>query len=210
VPNNLHVARDGVEAMAFLHRESEHAGATRPDLILLDLNLPRMDGREVLAQIKSDRTLKTIPVLVPTTSRAEQDVLQSNELQANCYITQASRCGAVHHRVEIDRRLLADDRHLAASGLNSPAGVTVPVFPSPPPAARQLARRHLRWLSALIGGVIDWSSDSIQSRLSKCSSIPTIPGRLRSLVSSRLFSSRLTSPLSGIQPVLAVALTLCG
>jgi chemotaxis family two-component system response regulator Rcp1 len=87
VHNNLHVARDGVEAMAFLRREGEHAAAVRPDLILLDLNLPRMDGREVLSAVKSDPKLKTIPVVVLTTSRAEQDVLRSYELQANCYIT---------------------------------------------------------------------------------------------------------------------------
>jgi two-component system, chemotaxis family, response regulator Rcp1 len=85
--NNLHVARDGVEAMAFLRREGEYADAVRPDLILLDLNLPRMDGREVLTAIKSDASLKTIPVVILTTSRAEQDVLRSYELQANCYIT---------------------------------------------------------------------------------------------------------------------------
>ena len=87
VRNNLHVARDGVEAMAFLHREGQHTSAVRPDLILLDLNLPRMDGREVLLEIKSDPKLKTIPVVVLTTSRAEHDVLRSYELQANCYIT---------------------------------------------------------------------------------------------------------------------------
>jgi CheY-like chemotaxis protein len=87
VRNKLHVTRDGVEAMQFLRREGPHVGAARPDLILLDLNLPRMDGREVLAAIKSDARLKTIPVVVLTTSRAEQDVLRSYELQANCYIT---------------------------------------------------------------------------------------------------------------------------
>ena len=83
VRNNLHVARDGVEALEFLRRTD----AVRPDLILLDLNLPRKDGREVLAEIKADPLLKTIPVVVLTTSRAEQDVLRSYELQANCYIT---------------------------------------------------------------------------------------------------------------------------
>src|SRR6202140_940369 len=87
VRNNLHVAQDGVEAMAVLRREAPHADAVRPDLILLDLNLPRMDGREVLSAIKSDPKLKTIPVVVLTTSRAEQDVLRSYEPQANCYIT---------------------------------------------------------------------------------------------------------------------------
>jgi two-component system, chemotaxis family, response regulator Rcp1 len=87
VRNNLQVASDGVDAMALLRREGRHASAARPDLILLDLNLPRMDGREVLSAIKSDARLKTIPVVVLTTSRAEQDVLRSYELQANCYIT---------------------------------------------------------------------------------------------------------------------------
>ena len=87
VRNNLHVARDGVEALAFLRRESDFVDAVRPDLILLDLNLPRKDGREVLSEIKSDADLKTIPVVVLTTSRAEQDVLHSYQLQANCYIT---------------------------------------------------------------------------------------------------------------------------
>jgi CheY-like chemotaxis protein len=87
VRNNLHVARDGVEALDFLRRRGRFPDAVRPDLILLDLNLPRMDGREVLAEIKSDPDLKTIPVVVLTTSRAEQDILHSYQLQANCYIT---------------------------------------------------------------------------------------------------------------------------
>jgi CheY-like chemotaxis protein len=87
VRNNLHVAKDGVEALAFLRREGQFQTATRPDLILLDLNLPRKDGREVLSEIKADPRLKTIPVVVLTTSRAEQDVLHTYQLQANCYIT---------------------------------------------------------------------------------------------------------------------------
>jgi CheY-like chemotaxis protein len=87
VRNHLYVARDGVEALAFLRREGAHTDAVRPDLILLDLNLPRKDGRELLADIKADPGLKTIPVVILTTSRAEQDVLRSYELQANCYIT---------------------------------------------------------------------------------------------------------------------------
>jgi two-component system, chemotaxis family, response regulator Rcp1 len=87
VRNNLHVARDGVEALEFLRHEGQYANAVRPDLILLDLNLPRKDGREVLTEIKADPRLKTIPVVVLTTSRAEQDILHSYELQANCYIT---------------------------------------------------------------------------------------------------------------------------
>ena len=87
VHNNLNVARDGVEALAYLRREAPFTSTVRPDLILLDLNLPRKDGREVLAEIKADPELKTIPVVVLTTSRAEQDVLRSYELQANCFVT---------------------------------------------------------------------------------------------------------------------------
>ena len=87
VRNNLHVARDGVEALEFLRHQGRFADAVRPDLILLDLNLPRMDGREVLAHVKSDPLLKTIPIVVLTTSRAERDILNSYVLQANCYIT---------------------------------------------------------------------------------------------------------------------------
>jgi chemotaxis family two-component system response regulator Rcp1 len=87
VANQMMVARDGIEALAILHREGAHAGARRPDLILLDLNLPRKDGRAVLAEIKADVALKRIPVVVLTTSRAEEDVLRSYNLHANCYIT---------------------------------------------------------------------------------------------------------------------------
>lgn len=83
----LHVASDGVEAMAFLRREGEHANAPRPDLILLDLNLPRMDGREVLVQIKDDASLMSIPTVILTTSQAEADIVKSYELQANCYLS---------------------------------------------------------------------------------------------------------------------------
>lgn len=86
VANRLHVVGDGVEAMAFLRREGPHASAPRPDLVLLDLNLPRMDGREVLATIKGDPELRTIPVVVLTTSDAEADVLRSYNLHANCYL----------------------------------------------------------------------------------------------------------------------------
>jgi two-component system, chemotaxis family, response regulator Rcp1 len=84
---HLHVAADGVEAMAFLRREGAHAGAARPDLILLDLNLPKMDGREVLAQIKADGSLKTIPTVILTTSESEADIVKSYQLQANCYLS---------------------------------------------------------------------------------------------------------------------------
>ncbi len=84
---HLNVANDGVEAMAFLRQEGDHAQAPRPDLILLDLNLPRMDGREVLARIKEDRGLKTIPTVILTTSEAETDIAKSYQLQANCYLS---------------------------------------------------------------------------------------------------------------------------
>jgi two-component system, chemotaxis family, response regulator Rcp1 len=83
---HLHVATDGIEALAFLRREGIHTAAPRPDLILLDLNLPRMDGREVLAHIKEDDSLKTIPTIILTTSEAEADILKSYQLQANCYL----------------------------------------------------------------------------------------------------------------------------
>ncbi|NTU41601.1 MAG: response regulator [Nitrospirales bacterium] len=87
IRNNLHVAVDGVEAMAFLRREGKYANEVRPDLILLDLNLPRKDGREVLADIKEDPNLRTIPVVVLTISKAEADILRAYNLHANCYIT---------------------------------------------------------------------------------------------------------------------------
>ena len=87
VRNHLSIVEDGVQAIEFLRRQGKYADAPRPDLIMLDLNLPRKDGREVLAEIKADADLKTIPVVVLTTSRAEQDVLRSYQLQANCYIT---------------------------------------------------------------------------------------------------------------------------
>jgi CheY-like chemotaxis protein len=85
--NTLHVARDGVEALAFLRRDGPHGDAVRPDLVLLDLNLPRKDGREVLAEVKADPSLKAIPVVILTTSKAEEDVLRSYNLHANAYIT---------------------------------------------------------------------------------------------------------------------------
>ncbi|MGA3122183.1 MAG: response regulator [Polyangiaceae bacterium] len=84
---HLHVAFDGVEAMAFLRRTGPHGRAPRPDLILLDLNLPRMDGREVLALIKGDASLKTIPTIILTTSQAEADIVKSYQLQANCFLS---------------------------------------------------------------------------------------------------------------------------
>ena len=85
--NTIHVARDGVEALQYLRREGTLEDVPPPDLILLDLNLPRLDGRDVLVQIKNDPVLKRIPVVILTTSDAEQDILRSYELHANCYIT---------------------------------------------------------------------------------------------------------------------------
>lgn len=87
VRNNLHVVTDGEDAMEFLYQRGRYADRPRPDLILLDLNLPRKDGREVLAEVKADPALKTIPVVILTTSQAEEDILRSYELQANCYVT---------------------------------------------------------------------------------------------------------------------------
>ena len=87
VRNSLSVVSDGEEALAFLRREGPHAEAPRPDLILLDLNLPRIDGREVLAVIKEDEDLRRIPVVVLTTSQADEDILRSYSLHANAYVT---------------------------------------------------------------------------------------------------------------------------
>lgn len=85
--NDLHVVPDGVEAMAFLRREGEYADAPRPDLVLLDLNMPRKDGKEVLAELKTDPTLSRIPVVVLTSSDAEEDIVRSYDLHANAYLT---------------------------------------------------------------------------------------------------------------------------
>nr|WP_202532975.1 MULTISPECIES: response regulator [unclassified Streptomyces] len=87
IRNTLHVARDGEEALDFLYRRGAHADAPRPDLILLDLNLPKYDGRQVLEQIKQDPELALIPVVVLTTSSAEEDILRSYKLHANAYVT---------------------------------------------------------------------------------------------------------------------------
>jgi len=87
VKNRLSVVEDGVEAMDFLHRRGGYEEAPRPDLIFLDLNLPRKDGRQVLSEIKSDPSLRRIPVVILTTSKDEEDVLQSYDQHANCYIT---------------------------------------------------------------------------------------------------------------------------
>ncbi|MEW5803439.1 MAG: response regulator [bacterium] len=86
IQNNLHITMDGVEALAFLRREGKYSRAPRPDLILLDLNLPKKDGREVLAEIKNDEFLKRIPVVALTTSRSEEDILKTYDLHVNCYI----------------------------------------------------------------------------------------------------------------------------
>ena len=86
IKNDLHVVTDGLQAIQFLRRQGEYANAPRPDLILLDLNMPKMDGREVLAEVKEDPRLKTIPVCVLTSSEAEIDVARSYQLHANCYI----------------------------------------------------------------------------------------------------------------------------
>ena len=96
---HMHVARDGVEAMAFLKRQGTHVHAPRPDLILLDLNLPKMDGREVLAHIKQDDGLKTIPTVILTTSEAEVDIVKSYELQANCYLSKPVQLEAFENLV---------------------------------------------------------------------------------------------------------------
>lgn len=85
--NKMHVVEDGVEALAFLRREGQYADAPRPDLILLDLNLPRRNGREVLAEIKEDPDLRRIPVVILTISQAEEDIFKTYDLHANCYIT---------------------------------------------------------------------------------------------------------------------------
>ncbi|MEC4019650.1 response regulator [Streptomyces sp. H27-D2] len=87
IGNTLHVVRDGMEALDFLYRRGQHADAVSPDLILLDLNLPKYDGRQVLDRIKSDPDLKHIPVVVLTTSAAEEDILRSYKLHANAYVT---------------------------------------------------------------------------------------------------------------------------
>jgi CheY-like chemotaxis protein len=87
VANRLHVVADGVEALEFMRRENGNEDAPRPDLVLLDLNLPRKDGREVLAEAKADDNLRSIPIVVLTTSQAEEDVLRSYDLHANAYVT---------------------------------------------------------------------------------------------------------------------------
>src|ERR1700720_3454026 len=97
---HLHVASDGVEAMAFLRQEGPHVNAPRPDLILLDLNLPRMDGRQVLAHIKEDESLKTIPTVILTTSESEADIVKSYQLRANCYLSKPVQLDAFESLVK--------------------------------------------------------------------------------------------------------------
>lgn len=99
-PINIHLAVDGEQALAFLHREGDFADALRPDVILLDLNLPGIDGREVLAEVKQDAELKTIPVIVLTSSNAEADVHRSYELDANAYLTKPLDLDRFAHLVE--------------------------------------------------------------------------------------------------------------
>jgi two-component system, chemotaxis family, response regulator Rcp1 len=100
LPVQLHVAHDGVEAMTFLRREGVKCDAPRPDLILLDLNLPRMDGREVLALIKEDEYLKSIPTVILTTSDSEADIVQSYALRANCYLSKPVQLAAFESLVK--------------------------------------------------------------------------------------------------------------
>jgi len=97
---HLHVASDGVEAMAFLRKEGAHVNAPRPDLILLDLNLPKMDGREVLSYIKEDESLKTIPTVILTTSEAAADIVKGYQLQANCYLSKPVQLDAFQNLVK--------------------------------------------------------------------------------------------------------------
>jgi chemotaxis family two-component system response regulator Rcp1 len=99
--NQLHVAEDGVEALDFLHRQGKYSNAPRPDLILLDLNLPRKDGREVLAEIKADEALRTIPTVILTTSSADEDLLKAYGLHANCYVTKPVDFDQFIHVVQV-------------------------------------------------------------------------------------------------------------
>jgi chemotaxis family two-component system response regulator Rcp1 len=112
----LNVASDGVEAMAFLRREGANASATRPDLILLDLNLPKMDGRALLAQIKADDELKTIPTVVVTSSEADSDVINSYKLHANSYVTKPMHLSDFHRLV----KSINDFWLASAKGMPSP------------------------------------------------------------------------------------------
>lgn len=100
VPHKVVTVRDGIDAMAYLRKEGEYANASRPDLILLDLNLPKKDGREVLAEIKTDPVLKRIPVVVLTTSKNEDDIIESYNLHVNCYITKSRNLNQLFQMVK--------------------------------------------------------------------------------------------------------------
>ena len=113
VNNNLSWVKDGVEAMTFLRRQDEYADAPRPDVILLDLNLPKKDGREVLADIKDDDDLKRIPVVILTVSGAEEDIIKTYDLHANCYIQKPLDLGQFIEVVKINPKLLAIHREVA-------------------------------------------------------------------------------------------------
>jgi chemotaxis family two-component system response regulator Rcp1 len=115
----LHVACDGVEAIAFLRRAEGHAQAIRPDIILLDLNLPRMDGREVLSYIKGDDDLKTIPTIILTTSEADADIVKSYQLQANCYLIKPVQLGAFEALVTSINQFWLVNAKLPAQGSRS-------------------------------------------------------------------------------------------
>ena len=122
--NSLHllVASDGVEAMEFLQRKGSHIHAPRPALILLDLNLPRMDGREVLASIKADISLRTIPIIVLTTSNADTDIVKCYQLQANCYLCKPGQLSEYEQLMESINRFWLAQAKLPESGTTlSPA-----------------------------------------------------------------------------------------
>ena len=118
----LHIASDGVEAMAFLRHEGAYASAPRPDLALLDLNMPRMDGREVLARIKGDDSLKTIPTVILTTSEAEEDIAKSYQLHANCYFSKPVEFSAFEDLVKSINNFWLATAKLPGKGKSAEAG----------------------------------------------------------------------------------------